>query len=37
VYELRETGVGYDFMVKNSGLSSENTYFWNDNDEISAT
>ncbi len=37
VYELRETGVGYDFMGKNSGLSSENTYFWNDNDEISAT
>jgi hypothetical protein len=30
VYELREAGDGYDFMGKNSGLSSENTYFWNE-------
>jgi hypothetical protein len=30
-YELRETGEEYDFSGKNSTLSLENSYLWDDN------
>ncbi len=37
VYELREVNDSYVFDAKNSTLSSENGYFWNDSDGISSS
>jgi putative transposase len=36
-YELREDGDSYDFIGKNSTLSPENGYFWDENNGISGS